>query len=73
MVQLSVKIFENFPVVYFYILVWLNSVFIGALTENMSVYHCVPDAHGGQEIVSDPLELELQMAVICHMSAKNHT
>jgi hypothetical protein len=35
-------------------------------TENLCV-PCVCSAHGGQQRMSDPLKLELQMAVSCHV------
>jgi hypothetical protein len=32
---------------------------------------CMPGACGGQKRASDPLELELQMVVNCHVSSGN--
>lgn len=34
---------------------------------------CMPDAHGDQKRALDPLELELQMAMSQHVSARNQT
>ena len=34
---------------------------------------CVPGACGSQKMVSDPLELELQIVVSCHVSAGSWT
>lgn len=34
---------------------------------------CMPIAHRSQKRASDPLKLELQVAVRCHVSAENQT
>lgn len=39
----------------------------------MYVYMCTPDAHSGQEKVSDSPGLELSMVVSHHVSAGNQT
>jgi hypothetical protein len=44
---------------------------MGVLSENVSMYLCVPGEGGGQKRASDPLALELQRVVSCHVVARN--